>query len=217
MIKPKRDYVRKASQEVAVKFCENPQCGAKLSKEKAREVYKHCDKVCLNEHRRIQAIERRPKQVLCSFCNKDLDTMRANPAYWQKTELHFCDEICVDGYRRQSGFYEEISAKGNAAMQEYKEKHGQVNGYEDRAEATSKGNRERPPKAKHFVREGKIWGYDVKFYPHEDGQGYRVSVPELEEIGVLYAGTVKGGLKLVREKILELRAEEAQGENNAKQ
>ena len=98
--------------------------------------------------------------------------------------------------------------RGNAAMQEYKEKHGQVNGYQDRAEATSNGNRERPPKAKHFVREGKCWGYGVKFYPHEDEQGYRISVPELEELGVLHAKTVKDGLKMVRERILEIRAEE---------
>ncbi len=128
--------------------------------------------------------------------------------------MHFCDEICADGYHRQSGHYQEMSAKGNAAMQEYKAKHGQINGYQDRAEATSKGNREKPPKAKHFVREGKVWGYGVKFYPHEDGQSYRVSVPELEELGVLYSGTVKSGLKLVREKILEIRANEAQGGDN---
>ena len=214
-IKPKRGYVRKASSGVPAKYCENPQCGAKLSKEKARR-QKHCDRVCLNEHRRIQAIERRPAQVLCTFCSKPLDTMRAAPSSWAQSELHFCDDICVDGYRRQSGFYEEISAKGNAKAAEYKAKHGQVHNRSERSEAVSRNNRERPPKAKHFVREGMVWGYDVRFYPHEDGTGYRISVPELEELGVLYAGTVKGGLRMIRERIVELRLQEAkQGENDA--
>src|SRR2546423_5313857 len=216
-IKPKRGYVRKAnSREVAVKFCENPQCGAKLSREKTKEGYKHCDKVCLYEHRRVQAIERRPKEVLCSFCSKPLDTMRAAPSSWAQSELHFCDDICVDGYRRQSGFYEEISAKGNATMQAYKEKHGQVHNRSERSEAVSRNNRERPPKAKHFVRDGSVWGYDVKFYPDENDAGYRVSVPEIdEELGPMMAKTVKGGLRMIRERIVELRLQEAkQGEND---
>src|SRR2546430_16375926 len=140
-IKPKRGYVRKASSGVPAKYCENPQCGAKLSKEKARR-QKHCDRVCLNEHRRIQAIERRPAQVLCTFCSKPLDTMRAAPSSWAQSELHFCDDICVDGYRRQSGFYEEISAQGNAKAAEYKAKHGQVHNRSERSEAVSRNNRE---------------------------------------------------------------------------
>src|SRR2546421_453191 len=213
-IKPKKKpHPRKASRETAVKFCENPQCGAKLLKEKAREGYKYCDKVCLYEHRRIQAIERRPKQVLCAFCSKPLDTIRSNPAVWQKSEQHFCDEICAVAYHRQSGQYKEMSKKGKVTAKEYREKHGQVHNHNERSAAVTKNNCERPPKAKHFVREGKVWGYDVRFYPHEDGTGYRISVPELEELGVLYSKTVKGGLKLVRERILELRAEEAQRRN----
>jgi len=219
LIKPKRGYARAvhlAGKEVPAKFCENPQCGAKLSREKAREGYKHCDRTCLSGHRRIQAVERRPKEVLCSFCQKPLDTMRAAPSYWTKTDLHFCDEICVDGYRRQHGHYEEMSKLGNEKAAKYKAKHGKNYNHDERSEAVSKNNREKPPKAKHFIREGyEAWGYDVRFYPHEDGQGYRVSVPELdEELGPMRSKTVKEGLRMVRERIVELRLQEVQGENN---
>lgn len=217
-IKPKRYSPRPLQQlrakAVPDKYCENPKCGAKLDREKARKGYKYCDRTCRWEHDRVLALERRPKDVRCAFCGKEIDTMRANPSAWTKSEKHFCDDICTDGYRRQHGFYQQMSKKGNEKAKEYKEKHGQMLSYQDRAKAVSKNNRERPPKAKHFIREGRVWGYDVKFYPHEDGQSYRVSVPELdEEIGVLTASTKKAGLKLVRERILELRAEEAKGEN----
>ncbi|OLB35948.1 MAG: hypothetical protein AUH05_13740 [Ktedonobacter sp. 13_2_20CM_53_11] len=101
-------------------------------------------------------------------------------------------------------------------MQAYKEKHGQVHNRGERSEAVSRNNRERPPKAKHFVREGSVWGYDVKFYPDENDAGYRVSVPEIdEELGPMMAKTVKGGLRMIRERIDELRLQEAkQGEND---
>src|SRR5712672_1797748 len=225
MIKPKRGYARTvhlASKESPAKFCENPQCGAKLSREAAREGYKHCDRTCLSEHRRIQAVERRPKDVRCSFCQKPLDTMRAAPSYWSSHELHFCDGICTDGYRRQSGHYAEMSKLGYEKAAEYKEKHGKVYSHEDRSEAVSRNKRGRPPKAKHFIREGyKAWGYDVRFYPDENDEGYRVSVPELdEELGTMKSKTVKGGLRMVRERIVELRIQEAkqeaQGENNVR-
>jgi hypothetical protein len=124
--------------------------------------------------------------------------------------MNFCDEICTDGYRRQTGQYEEMSKRGNASMQAYKADHGKVHNHQKRSEVVSKNNKERPPKAKYFVRDGRVWGYDVKFYPHEDGDKYRVSVPELdEELGPMTAKTVKGGLKMVRERIVELRIEES--------
>lgn len=211
MIKPKRGYPRAihASKEVIVKFCENPKCGAKLDSLKARQGQKYCDRVCRWEHERMLAIERRPKDIRCAFCNKAIDPMRANPSHWAKSETHFCDGICADAHRRQSGHYTRAAKIGNAKVREYKEKHGQVHNYERRSAKVSENNKKAPPKSKHFVREGKVWGYDVKFYPHEDGQSYRVSVAELEELGVLYAKTVKEGLKLVREKILELRVKES--------
>lgn len=215
-IKPKRGYPRKIhqsrSQDAPVKYCENPACGTKLVREKARCGYKYCDRTCRWEHERAKARERRPKDIRCSFCQKPIDTMRAKPSDWQRSERHFCDEICAVAYRRKSGQYTQMSKRGNAAMQAYKEKHGHIAGYEDRAKITSKGNKERPPKAKHFTREGRVWGYDVKFYPHEDGQGYRVSIPELPELEALYSKTVKEGLILVREEILEMRSKEARGE-----
>jgi|ERR1041385_484286 hypothetical protein len=209
MIKPKRGYARtvhKAGKEVT-RRCKNPGCGAKLP----RQNKKYCDRICRQAHDDILKQERRPEQAFCALCNKPLDMLRAPPSYWIKHAVSFCDEICADGYRRQSGQYEEMSRRGNAAMKEYKKEHGHVAAYKDRAEITSKGNKERPPKSKHFTREGRAWGYDVRFYPH-DGQGYRISVPELEELGVLFAKTKKEGLKLVRERVLELRTEEAKGE-----
>jgi hypothetical protein len=218
-IKPKKNYPRPvhlAAKESPAKYCENPQCGAKLPKNTRKE-QKYCDRACRDEHRRIQAIERRPKQVLCSFCQKPLDTMRASPSHWKKHTVNFCDEICADGYHRQTGYYQEISKKGREKAAEYKDKHGQVIGYEDRRDAVSENNKKAPPKAKHFIREGKVWGYSVKFYPDEDGNGYRVDVPELiDELGPMKAKTVKGGLKMVRERILELRAKEAKGETDVR-
>lgn len=215
-IKPKRGYIHRADHEKSARYCENPQCGAKLPKNVRRE-QKYCDRACRDEHRRIQAIERRPKDLRCTFCQKPIDTMRANPAHWKKTELHFCDEICADGYHRQSGHYQRMSKIGNDKAAEYKASHGHVIAYEDRRDATSAGNREKPPKAKHFVRDGyRVWGYDVRFYPSENEGEYRISVPELdEELGPMHSKTVKGGLKAVREKILEIRTKEAKGETHA--
>jgi hypothetical protein len=120
--------------------------------------------------------------------------------------MHFCDSVCVDAYRRENGTYDAMSAKGNAAVQEYKQKHGHVQNYKDRAAAVSKNNQESPPKAKYFTRKGKVWGYDVNFFPDEEDSGYRASVPELmEEIGVIRCKTVKEGLRLIRQKIIDLR------------
>ena len=206
-IKPKRGYARaihKNDKEV-IRRCENPKCGVKLPKRHK----KYCDRVCRQVHDDILKQERR-HQIFCAFCGNEIDTMRESPSYWERFERHFCDGICNDGYQRQSGHYQEMSKKGNASMQAYKADHGKVHNHKERSEVVSKNNREKPPKAKHFTREGRVWGYDVKFYPHEDGDKYRVSVPELdEELGILYAKTVKEGLKMVRERIVELRIEES--------
>ena len=210
-IKPKKRGHARAilvNGKETVRRCENPRCGAKLP----RQNKKYCDRVCRQAHDDILKQERRPKEVLCAFCGKVIDTMRAAPSYWETFERYFCDGICRDGYQRQSGQYQDMSRKGNEKAAEYRDMHSRVIGYEERAKAVSENNRERPPKAKHFVRQGRVWGYDVKFYPHEDGKGYRVSVPELdEELGILYAKTVKEGLKMVRERIVELRIEESKG------
>jgi hypothetical protein len=219
MIKPKRGYPRPAhlvSKEVPVRYCENPSCKAKLSREKARKGYKYCDVPCRREHERVQALERRPKDLQCASCQRPLDPMRVTPSAWAKSEMHFCDEICAVAYHQKTGQYGEMSQKGNAKAKEYREKHGQVAGYEDRSKAVSKNNKKRPPKAKYFTREGRVWGYDVRFYPSENENEYRISIPELPEIEGLTASTKKAGLKLVRERILELRAEEAKGEIDAR-
>src|SRR5579863_10189670 len=101
-IKPKRGYgrsVHKAQpRKVPGKFCENPKCGAKLSKDNARRGRKYCCRDCRWEHDRILALERRPKDVQCAFCNKPLNVMREVPSYWKKHTMNFCDEICTDGY-----------------------------------------------------------------------------------------------------------------------
>jgi hypothetical protein len=218
MVKPKRGgyerTIHKAAKEIAVVKCANPQCDAKIAPSQVRKGRKYCDRVCQREHNDALKKERRPAEALCTHCGKAIDVMREKPAYWATHSQNFCDSICCDAYRRQTGWYKEIGRAGNAKAQEYKAKHGRVINHENRSRATSRSNREAPPKAKHFVRHGKAWGYDVVFSPHDDGQGYNVVVPELnEELGAaMYAKTVKEGLKLVREKVLELRAQENKGE-----
>ncbi len=205
MITPKRRYPRPIQRvhKPAPRYCANPKCGAKITK---RENRLYCDKTCRAEHEALLKLERRPKEVRCAFCTKPLDILSRGPREWRQTDRHFCDQICADAYRREHGHYQAASKRGIAAIQEYKKRHGRAQDAAERGARTSANNRKAPPKAKHFERHGRVWGYDVHFYPDETG--YRASVPELiDELGIIHCKTVKEGLRAIRQKIVAQRQE----------
>jgi hypothetical protein len=183
------------------------QCGTKLTATQTRKGVQCCDMVCRKEYDEKLKRARRPQEVHCSYCEKPLDPLSRQPYQWKASDVHYCDMVCADAHRRATGAYAVMSAQGNQVMAAYKEKHGHVQGYEDRAAAVAKNNKVAPPKAKHFQRAGKVWGYDVNFFPNEDDDGYRASVPELPELGIVHCKTKKEGLRLIRAMIAHERGE----------
>ena len=165
---------------------------------------KYCNNDCYNAHIRHVALLARPATLYCEQCNKSIDPMLREPYYYKKYSHLFCDSVCMDAYRRRDGgaFYKEMSEAGIKAMKEYVEKEGKVPGYENRAAATQKGNKEAPTKKK-VAREGKVWGYKVFFDPLFGSNNYVASIAELD-IHVI-CSTKKEGLKLLREKFSEQR------------
>jgi len=204
MIEPKKYQRSLADEKLPIKRCENPMCDAKLPMKKARRGAKYCDVKCRLEHQRILGMERRPAGYRCANCDTPLDPESRSPSDWERSDTFFCDPICTDEYRRKHGLYKAMSAQGNKEIKEYKEKHGRPHAYTARSRAVSENNRKTPPKAKYFDRQGKVWGYEVFF--KGTGEDYIITVPEVPELGELRSSTKKAGLRLVRQKILELRA-----------
>lgn len=204
MIEPKKYQRSLADEKLPNKRCENPMCGAKLPMKKAKRGAKYCDAKCRLEHQRILGMERRPAEIRCANCDAPLDPESRSPSDWERSERFFCNTICADEYRRKHGLYKAMSMQGNQEIKEYKEKHGRPHAYERRKQAVSENNKKAPPKAKHFDRQGKVWGYEVFF--KGTGEDYTITVPELPELGEMRSSTKKAGLLLVRQKILELRA-----------
>jgi hypothetical protein len=204
MLEPKKQRRSLADERLPKKFCENPMCGARLPMKKAKDGAKYCDTKCRIEHKRILGMEQRPAEIRCSNCDTLLDPMSRSPNEWERSDVHFCDSMCADEYRRKHGLYKAMSAKGNREVKEYKEKHGKVHSHEKRSKAVSENNIKAPPKAKYFDRQGKVWGYDVHFAG--TGTDYIVTVPELPDLGELRSATKKQGLLMVRQRILEIRA-----------
>jgi hypothetical protein len=206
MIEPKKYQRSLADEKLPNKRCENPLCGAKLPLKKAKQGAKYCDTHCRLEHQRILGMESRPAEIHCANCDALLDPESRSPSDWERSERFFCNQMCADEYRRTHGIYKAMSQKGNQEIKEYRRKHGKPHAYAVRSRAVSENNRKRPPKAKYFDREGKVWGYDVLF--KGTGSDYVVTVPEVPELGELRSKTMKDGLRLVRQKMLELRAKQ---------
>jgi hypothetical protein len=176
-------------------------CNAKLSSNQIYRRISYCDEICKKEAIAERKKARRPEQIACSACKKPLDMLSREPYQWKRGKVFFCSEICADAYRRRTGQYQEMSERGKISIQGYKQKHGRIKSYENRAAAVAKNNREAPPKAKYFVRHGRVWGYGVTFYPHEDGSSYRASIAEFPEL-IVHCKTVKEGLRMFREKFI---------------
>lgn len=207
MFQPKHNG-NKSSQEK--RYCNNPSCKLKLADDNRKE---YCDNDCQQKHRasirRQELLDRRPKDVMCANCQKPIDPLSKSP-YQLKLEKVFCDTICLDSYRINTGFYAEISVKGNKAIEDYKKQNGKVQYYANRAKAVSENNGKAPPKAKWFDRTGKIWGYDVVFAPNQTDDGYLASLPELPEMGIFLCSTVKSGLQAIRSAIRLQRSSQSE-------
>lgn len=215
MVEPKKIQRSLADKKLPRKRCENPMCEHWLPMRKVRAGAKYCDNICRNEHQHIQGLERRPAEVHCAFCDALIDTEKRGPSSLERGAVFFCDQICVDGYRRKNNEYKVMQRRGTIAVKEYKEKHGKAHAYEERAKAVSENNTKAPPKNKNFDRQGKVWGYDVQF--KGTGKDYIVTVPELPEIEEFHSKTMKAGLRSIREKIVEMRVEQRKTEANAPQ
>jgi hypothetical protein len=193
-----------------VRKCENPLCGATLpahwQNNKKLAEQRHCDRKCLDEHHAIQARERRPKELFCTACGSPIDAMKRKIVSTQGKGPFFCDPICSDKYRRETGFYDEMSVKGKAATQEYQQKHGKMYNEEARAKKTSENNKKAPTRAKYFTRVGKIWGYEARGLPDEDNDGYRLIIVEYPQLGIVRAKTFKGCILLMRQRIVDARS-----------
>jgi hypothetical protein len=183
-------------------YCQNPTCGAKLP---AKANKKYCDKICLAEHNKILKAERRPKELHCSACGNEIDVLSREPNTLKGPGPFFCNQVCADRLRRETGAYKAMSEKGNQAIKDYKEKHGQLHNYKARAEAIAENNKKTPPKAKYFVRMGKVWGYDARAIPDEGGTGYRLMLTEYPEFGIVRAKTFKQCLALMRQRVIEMK------------
>lgn len=181
-------------------------CGAELSRERRKVKAIYCDEECRQVAAKKRMIARRPKQKFCTSCKKPLNMLSRLPHEWQKPGPFYCNEICVSAYRQTSGYFQNISALGNVAIENYQEKHGHVKNYEKRSAAVSANNQKAPPKAKHFVRHGRVWGYDATFYPDEKDDGYRATIAEFPDL-IIHCKTMKEGLQMFREKFIEAQGE----------
>jgi hypothetical protein len=202
VILPKKrgDSSKSKNMKTQGKDCAN--CGATLLLERRKVKAIYCDDVCRKQALKKRMEARRPTQFYCTSCGGKLDMLSRLPHEWAKKENHFCNSVCADAYRRATKQYQKMSQRGNASMLAYKEAHGHVKSYENRKEAVSENNRKAPPKAKYFQREGKVWGYTVKFFPNEDGDGYRASIAEFPDL-IVHCKTMKEGLRLFRQKFIE--------------
>lgn len=160
-----------------------------------------CDDGCRREYtaaqRRKAMLERRPKEVRCTYCEKPIDPLTKLPYELQKEHV-FCNMVCVDAYRLENGHYQRISQLGNQAIKSYQDQHGKVPHYKKRADAVSHNNLTAPPKAKYFERRGKVWGYEVVFAPNGSDDGYLATLPEMPDLGTFPCITVKEGLLTIR-------------------
>lgn len=195
----KKGYARAVflAQPGEPKYCRN--CGKKIKRKKV-----YCDPDCQKEHTEKLKRERRPKDIKCAFCNTELDPMSRQPYSWRASELHFCDNVCVDAYRREHEVYKKISEKGNKSIKQHKETYGRPHNYENRSARTSENNKVAPPRSKVKRVGQRVWGYDVSIIPNAQASGYIGYIPDIPDI-IVEAKTAKEVLALLRLKFVESR------------